>query len=114
MDSILTSVKKYLGIEEDYEYFDQDIIMFINSAFDILNQIGVGPEHPFSIQSKTETWEDFMPDVDRLNSVREYVYLSVRLIFDPPTTSFVRDAYDKRKEELQWRLNALEDHGGKL
>lgn len=106
MESILTLVKKALGIEEDYEHFDTDIIMFINTSFMNLNQLGVGPRECFSINDKTSTWTDFLADRTDLNGVKSFVYLYVRLAFDPPQNSFLVDALKTQLQELSWRLNA--------
>lgn len=103
MDSILNSVKKVLGIEQSYTNFDEDIIMHINSAFFILNQLGVGPEEPFFIKDDKSKWTDFIGGKE-LELVRSYIYLRVRLLFDPPTNSFAVDAIRKQMEEFEWRL----------
>lgn len=104
MDSILDSVKKLLGISEEYEQFDQDVIMHVNSVFVVLNQLGIGPSTPFSISSNAETWSDFFgSDVDNA-MVRSYVYLRVRMLFDPPTIGSVVEACNKQIDELTWRL----------
>lgn len=108
-DSILTSTKKVLGIEEEYEVFDVDILMHINSVFSTLNQLGIGPVEGFSIQDKTTTWSAFLGDDIRLNSVKTYVFLRVRLIFDPPGTSYLINAIDKQAEQLEWRLNTYRE-----
>ena len=84
MESILTSIKKLLGITEEYDQFDPDIIMHINSVFMILTQLGVGPAEGFSIEDDTAVWTDFIQDVKKLESVKTYVYLKVKLAFDPP------------------------------
>lgn len=104
MDSILTSVKKKLGIQEDYTHFDEDIIMDINSTFLILNQLGVGPEEPFTIEDSSSEWSDFLPD-GQIDLVRSYMYLRVRLLFDPPTSSFLLDSMNKQIQEFEWRMN---------
>lgn len=104
MDSILTSIKLLLGITEEYKSFDPQIIMHINSVFTILNQLGVGPDEPFMITGASETWSDFIGEGD-IESVKEYVYCKVRLVFDPPANSFVVDIFNKRIEELEWRMN---------
>lgn len=110
MDSILTSVKKALGIAEEYEHFDADIIMHINSVFSILTQLGVGPREGFSINDKNATWSDLIGDDKRLESVKSYVYLKVRTMFDPPTSSSVMESSNRLISELEWRLNvAAED-----
>ena len=105
MDSILTSIKKLLGISEDYEHFDQDIIMHINSVFMILTQMGVGPAEGFRIEDDSTTWSDFTSDLKVLESVKSYMYLKVRLLFDPPTSSSVLDSTNRLISELEWRLN---------
>lgn len=109
MDSILTSVKKMLGITAEYTHFDSDIIMHINSVFMILNQMGVGPKEGFSISSDVETWDEFTNDNLTIESVKSYMYLKVGLLFDPPTSSNVLDARNRLVSELEWRLNAIAD-----
>ena len=104
-ESILTSIKKLLGIPEDYEHFDQDIIIHINSVFMILNQLGVGPTEEFTIADKTAVWSDFISDNKKFESVKTYVYMKVRLLFDPPLSSAVMDCIKKVINELEWRLN---------
>lgn len=105
--SILTSVKKSLGIQENVTAFDPDILMHINSTFAKLNQLGVGPEETFMIESKDETWDEFSTNLD-LNMVRTYVYMEVRMIFDPPTAS-VLSSLEKKISEYEWRLNVAGD-----
>lgn len=109
MDSILTSVKKMLGIVEEYEHFDADLIMHINSVLSILTQLGVGPSEGFSIKDKTATWNDFLSESKNLESVKSYIYLKVRLIFDPPLTSSVSEAINRMISELEWRLSVTAD-----
>lgn len=109
MESILTSIKKLLGITEDYEHFDTDIIIHINSVFSILTQIGVGSETGFSISDKTATWSDFITDSTNLEMVKTYVYLKVKLLFDPPLNSSVTASIEKTISELEWRLNVAVD-----
>jgi hypothetical protein len=114
-NSILTSVKKAIGgIYECDEDFDSDIIMFINSEFAELCQLGVGPEEGFEIEDKTSKWTDFISD-KRLNFVQQYITIKVKMVFDPPQSSFVMDALNKKAEELKWRLNVaaeqLKDEG---
>jgi hypothetical protein len=104
MDSILTSIKKLLGIEEDYTQFDPDIIIYINSTFMSLNQIGVGPETGFTISDKIKKWSDYLGENTNLEAVKSYIYLKTRLIFDPPTSSFVLEAIERQITELEWRL----------
>lgn len=102
--SILTSIKKLLGVEEEYTHFDSDIIIHINSAFMNLNQIGVGPTSGFRIQDATSEWSDFIERTD-LEGVKTYIYLKVRLIFDPPQMGYLVDAIKDQIKELEWRLN---------
>lgn len=109
MDSILTSVKKLLGITEDYEHFDTDIITHINSVFMILTQIGVGPEDGFSITDKTSTWSDFLPDGQNIEAVKTYMYMKVKLLFDPPLSSAVMECMNRSISEMEWRLNIAVD-----
>lgn len=107
-DSILISVKKVLGIPAEYRVFDPDIIMHINSVFMILNQLGVGPKESFSIEDDSALWSDFM-DLSQINAVKSYVYLRVRLLFDPPSSSFVLTAMENQSKEIEWRLNVMVD-----
>ena len=99
MDSILTSIKKLLGIAEDYEAFDMDIIIHINSAFMILNQLGVGPDEPFTITDKNDLWTDFISDT-KLETVKSYIYLKVKMMFDPPSSSFILNAMKDQISEF--------------
>ena len=103
--SILTSTKKILGIAEDYTVWDLDIITHINSAFSDLTQLGVGPVAGFMIEDSTAVWTDFLVDDLQLNSVKTYIYLRVKLLFDPPTTSYAVTAMQEQIEKLEWRLN---------
>lgn len=107
MESILTSVKKLLGIAEEYEHFDPDIIMHINTAFFNLTQLGVGPPEGFMIEDKTYEWTDFVPDatLERMQAIKSYIYLKVRLLFDPPATSALLESVNRMISELEWRLN---------
>lgn len=110
MDSILTSIKKLLGIDESYEHFDADIIMHINSVLAILIQLGVGPTEGFSIQDATKTWSDFLGENSALlEGVRSYVYMKVRLMFDPPTSAAAIESMTRLASEFEWRLNVTGD-----
>lgn len=109
MESILTSIKKLLGIDEAVDHFDQDIIIHINSALMTLNQIGVGPEEGFTITGSTETWDQFLQDNKKIEAVKTYVYLSVRLVFDPPQSSAAIDSINRLIEKLEWRINVAVD-----
>lgn len=105
MDSILTSIKKLLGITEDYTHFDADIIMHINGVFMILRQLGVGPEGGFSISDDSAVWSDFLPEGTSLELVKSYTYQKVRMLFDPPQSSAVMEAMKRSIDEFEWRLN---------
>lgn len=108
MDSILNSIKKVIGFEPEYDAYDIDIIMHINTIFSVLNQIGVGPEKPLRIEDATTTWDAFTTDRVDIEDVKTYVYIRVRLLFDPPTSSFVINALTDQYKELEWRLNISE------
>jgi len=105
-DKILESVKKALGLSDDYDVFDADITMHINSVFSTLNQLGIGPQQGFMIEDDEVTWETFLGTDIRLNNVKTYTYLRVRLLFDPPTSSFSLEAVKDQIKELEWRINA--------
>ena len=102
--SILTSIKKMLGIAEDYTHFDMDIIMHINSVLMILQQIGIGPVEGYSISDSTPTWNDFVPEEKHLEAIKTYMYLKVKLLFDPPLGSAVTESINRLIAELEWRL----------
>ena len=109
-ESILTNTKKILGIAEDYEAFDVDIIMHINSVFSTLQQIGVGPELGFEIENKMDVWSTYLgEDNYLLNMVKTYMYMRVRLMFDPPATSFAIDSMQKQIDQMEWRLQVATD-----
>lgn len=105
MDSILTSIKKMLGITEEYDVFDADLIIHINSVFMILTQLGVGPVEGFRIEDKDDTWEDFLEDNTKLELAKSYMYLKVKLIFDPPLSSAVIESINRMIAEHEFRLN---------
>ena len=107
MESILTSIKKLLGITEEYDQFDPDIIMHINSVFMVLTQLGVGPSECFSIEDDTSVWSDFIQDTNKIEAVKSYIYLKVKLLFDPPLSSAVIDSTNRLINELEWRLNVV-------
>ena len=103
-NSILDSTKDKLGLSKDYTVFDSAIIDYINSVFFTLNQIGLGPSTGFSILDDSDNWQDFLGDETRLQAVMAYMYLKVRLLFDPPSTSFVIDSMNNMAKEMEWRL----------
>lgn len=110
-DSILDGTKKALGLEPDYDAFDSDIVMHINTTFFTLSQLGVGPENGYSIEDNTTLWTHFLGTNKNLNAVKTYIYLRVRLLFDPPATSFAIEAVTKQIQELEWRLNIEAEKG---
>lgn len=106
MDSILTSIKKLLGIAENYTHFDNDIIIHINSVFMTLTQLGVGPSEGFYIEDKSTEWSEYISDPTKLQAVKTYMYLKVRLVFDPSSVgSSTLASYERQITELEWRLN---------
>ena len=111
MESILTSVKKMLGITEECEDFDADIIMHINTVFMVLTQLGVGPEDGFVIEDDRDEWNDFLPKGQKLEMVKSYMYLKVRLLFDPPANGTVVQSMNQAISEFEWRLNVAVDPG---
>jgi len=107
--SILKSTKKILGISEDYTAFDVDIITHINTAFSILAQLGVGPPEGFMIEDAAAEWDTFLAGDSRYNTIKTYVYLKVRQLFDPPTTSYLINAFDEQLRELEWRISVTRE-----
>lgn len=103
MESILTSIKQLFGIEESFTNFDSELIMFINGAFTILSQLGIGKSN-FSITGAKETWTDFLSDSKVYELVKPDIYFRVKLAFDPPASSSVTDAINKLISEYEWRL----------
>lgn len=109
-DSILDSIKKILGMPPDYDAFDTDLVIHINSVFGILAQLGVGPVGGFSISDNTTLWKAYLGDSKDLEMVKSYIALKVRLVFDPPTIGAVMDAMKEQIREYEWRLNVQVDH----
>lgn len=108
-DSILLSVKKSLGLEPDITHFDPDIIMCINSALNVLTQLGVGPNCGFQITSSEDAWEQFIGEDVRLNMVKTYIFLKTKVTFDPPTGNAILESYKEQIREYEWRLNVQVD-----
>ncbi len=108
-NSILTSTKKILGIDDSYTAFDLDIITHINTTFSTLNQLGIGPVEGFGIEDNTAIWSDLNLPMNQLRMVRTYIYLKTRMIFDPPSTSFVIEAMEKQISEHEWRLSSFRE-----
>lgn len=107
-ESILTSIKKLLGIAEEYTNFDTDLIIHINSAFMILDQLGVGPEEGFTIEDGDSIWSDFISE-SNLELIKSYVYMKVRLMFDPPSSSALIESMNRQISEFEWRLHVAAD-----
>ena len=111
MESILDSIKKLLGIQPEYRAFDEDLIIHINTVFIILNQLNVGPEEGFMIVDGSESWDDFIKGINE-TMVKTYIYLKVRLMFDPPTSGVLVESMNSMISELEWRLYLEGDKGG--
>lgn len=109
MESILTSIKKMLGIAEEYEQFDMDITMHINSVLSILTQLGVGPSAGYAIHDKNDSWPDFISDNTKLEAVKSYIYMKVKLLFDPPLSSAAIESLNNLTKEFEWRLQVTAD-----
>lgn len=108
---ILTSIKKVLGIAEDYTVYDEDITMHANAAFSTLQQLKVGPANGFILQTGNETWDSVFTD-PLLSMIKTYIYLKVRLTFDPPDKAYVLSAMQENVKELEWRMNVLAEREG--
>lgn len=108
-ESILLSIKKMLGLDSEYDVFDPELIIHINTVFGTLHQLGVGPEDQFRISGDSETWSEFDTEGEQIDEVKTYVYLRVRLLFDPPSSSFVLSSFKEQLQELEWRLNVKAD-----
>ena len=111
MSSILNDVKHQLGLLPEDTQFDSDLIMFINGEFGTLHQLGLGPDEGFFIEDDSSEWDEFFTD-PRLNAVMSYVFLSVKLLFNPPDRGFMVEAMERQKTEMQFRLNVAAEHGG--
>ena len=112
MDSILNSVKKMVNVRVEDDSFDADLIIYINTILAVLTQMGVGPVEGFTITSDAETWEDFVGDDVRVQLIKTYVGLRVRMLFDPPTNSSATQAFDNSIHETEWRIYAMTNYGG--
>lgn len=108
-DSILNSVKAQLGIMEEYRPFDDQILLCINSAMSILEQIGMPPEGGFIVYGPEQTWDDLIPGRSDMEFVKTYIFLKTKMLFDPPTSSIVANAIDSQLKELEFRISANVD-----
>lgn len=104
-ESILNGTKKVLGIAVEYTAFDEDVLMHINSVFSVLHQLGVGPTAGFFIEDSSAEWSEFVVNDVGYNMIRSYVFLKVRMLFDPPTTSFMIEAMTNQIREYEWRIS---------
>lgn len=110
IDSILTSTKKMLSIAPSDDSFDMDVIMHINGVFSTLHQLGVGPDEGFMIEDEDDEWDDYLDtgrDRVMLNMVKILMFLEIRMIFDPPASSFALGALKDQADEKKWRLNVM-------
>lgn len=115
--SILNDIKKMLGLEPDYTPFDTDIIILINNSMMTLQQYGVGPKNGFTLLDASQTWDNFFEESQgkMLEAVKAYIYMKVKMVFDPPSTSFVMDAYKSTCDEIEWRLKEqMESYPGDI
>lgn len=108
-NSILLSVKKMIGIVPEDIAFDTDILIHINSVFGTLHQLGVGPKDVYRISNSDNKWEEFIKDSSKIDSVKTYIYLKVKLLFDPPSNSFIVSSFNEQIRELEWRLNVASE-----
>lgn len=108
--SILETIKKLIGIDKDYGVFDLDLIVAINSSFMILNQLGIGPDNPFSIKDSSSTWKDFFGDEEIFELAKSYIYLRARLLFDPPASGVLHEAVERQISEFEWRMHVQADY----
>lgn len=111
-DSILTSIKKLMGLTEEYDAFDQDILILINSVLFELEQIGVKAKDGFVLSDKTAVWSDYSDDDRLLNALKPYIYMKTKLTFDPPTSSGALDSMNRIIDRFEWRINLYADTGG--
>lgn len=108
-NNILSSVKLSLGITDEYTHFDQQIVMCINTVFSTLYQLGIGSKGGYRITTGDEEWTDLLGDDPRIDFVKDYVVLRVKMIFDPPTSGVLVDALKRDIDELTWRINVAVD-----
>lgn len=108
--SILETIKKLIGADKFYNVFDIDIIIAINSSFMILNQLGIGPDKPFSISDGKATWNDFFGDEEVFALAKSYIYLRTKLLFDPPSSGVLHEAVERQISEFEWRMHVQADY----
>ena len=105
MESILNTVKKLIGYDEEVTQFDQDMILYINSVIATLRELGIGPSDGFVVKDASTTWSEYLGETKLLEDAKTYICLKTRLVFDPPSTSFVLDSIKEMIKECEWRLN---------
>lgn len=103
-ESILKTIKQLIGCPDDFEQFDLDLAIHINSAFAALTQLGVGPKEGYRITSPDNVWSEFEEDTQKSSLIKDYVYIKTRLLFDPPTSSALMDSLKEQLKEMEWRL----------
>ena len=103
-NSILTSTKIQLSIMPEDDSFDDELVLHINAAYSVLTQLGVGPEQGFAITGQNETWDDYVVDIVQASMAKQYVFLKVKMLFDPPTNSTVFNKMNEQAEQYEWRL----------
>ena len=108
-ESIFESIKSLLGPDASYDVFDQDILIHINSAISVLTQLGVGPSTGFIVTGPEETWRDFIGNDNALQMIKSYIYMKVKIAFDPPANGSVLSAYQDACKEYEWRINVEVD-----
>lgn len=109
MDSILITIKKMLGLDAEYNVFNPEIIAYINTAINVLEQLGVGVDG-YTVTSAENTWDEFLTDISKLEGVKTYIYIRVRMLFDPPANSTLSKTLEDTARELEWRLNVKAEH----
>ena len=110
-DSILKTIRNMIGPSASYEVFDADLIISINSAFSRLCQLGIGPTKPFKVIDDNTAWTEFMPEEEMPDEVKQYIYLKTRIIFDPPESATVMNAYKEQIAELEWTMKEVAHFG---
>jgi hypothetical protein len=111
MESILKTISHMIGPSEDYDYFNTDLIIHINTAFSRLCQLGVGPSEPFYITDESDHWDDFISEEGHMEDIKTFIYCNVKHDFDPPTNSFLMEALERKIEKLEWLLNSVAEVG---
>lgn len=109
MDSILLTIKSMLGLDETYKVFDKELIVYINTAINVLEQLGIGQDG-FTVASESDTWDSYVTDLAKMEGIKTYIYIRTRLLFDPPSNSTLSKSLEDTARELEWRLNVKAEH----